>query len=138
MSDELLTAKQVAKLAGCHISYLQRARRLGEVDAVKSTIEVCNGITCKVYWYTPDTVETMRDMKAHAKENRKNRRVPSQAVRMCSKPHLAGCDKLPNPYPCTRFDLENACKICGERYRTVSSGTSSGWTAEQIGAGRIR
>ena len=136
--EELLTSAQVAHRSGTHVSYVQRARRIGEVVAVKTTQELSNGISHKIYWYSPDIIEVLKEMKANAKRNKLNRRLPATAVRYCEKPYLAGCTKLPNPYPCTRFDMKDACELCAQRYGAVSAGASSGWTTEQIGSARFR
>lgn len=138
MTDGLLTAKQLAHQSGCHCSYVQRARRLGEITAAKTTFESNGNQNYRVYWYSPDAIEIMREAKRKARENKLNRRLPSMSVRYCREPHLECCDKLPRPYPCTRFDLPHACVLCADRYRIVSGGASSGWTTECLGAGRIR
>ncbi len=135
---DLLTAKQLAHKAGCHISYIQRARRVGELTTAATTYESNGNQNYRVYWYSPDAIEVMREAKRKARENKLNRRIPATAIRYCREPHLASCDSFPKPYPCTRYDLPDACELCADRYRIVSSGASSGWTTEVLGAGRIR
>ena len=111
---KLLTAAEIANLAGCHVTYVQRARRLGEIAAIKTTYtRDKKNSRHTIYWYSVDVVRMLNHARELAYENRKGTRSRgTDNVKMCSELHLKTMKSIPFPKPCVIHDMQNSCELC--------------------------
>ena len=133
----LLTSLELADKADCSISYIHILRRVGTITPAKTQkVQITGGKRFyEEYSYTPDTVETVKMLKASAVERQRTKK--KTRLHLCNK--RVECTKCltreGKPRMCAMQGYQ--CEQCLAHFQSVpgAPGTSIG-DCEFVGAAR--